>query len=118
MGRAVSLTTLRVLRALLDDPAGAHYGLALTESSGVKAGALYPILTRLEEQGWITGTWEAIDERAEGRRRRRYYRLTAVGQRAARELLHETIAQLTPRARRARHTPPPPVLAPDAKPAT
>jgi len=37
--------------------------------------SLYPLLYRLEKRGWVIGVWEAG---ANGRRRR-YYRLTAVG---------------------------------------
>jgi PadR family transcriptional regulator PadR len=37
--------------------------------------SLYPLLYRLEERGWIKGTWV---EKA-GERRRRFYRLTASG---------------------------------------
>src|SRR6478672_3173815 len=39
--------------------------------------SLYPLLYRLEERGWIKGTWV---EKA-GERRRRFYRLTATGRR-------------------------------------
>lgn len=40
-----------------------------------KLGSLYPLLYRLEERGWLEGKWvEKADQR-----RRRYYRLTAVG---------------------------------------
>jgi PadR family transcriptional regulator, regulatory protein PadR len=39
--------------------------------------SLYPLLYRLEERGWLQGTWV---ERA-GERRRRYYGLTAEGRR-------------------------------------
>src|ERR1044071_6599541 len=39
--------------------------------------SLYPLLYRLEERGWIKGSWV---ERA-GERRRRFYRLTATGRR-------------------------------------
>ena len=39
--------------------------------------SLYPLLYRLEERGWIQGTWV---EKA-GERRRRYYKLTAEGRR-------------------------------------
>jgi len=41
------------------------------------AAALYPLLYRLENRGWIQGRWV---EQA-GQRRRRYYRLTAGGRR-------------------------------------
>jgi PadR family transcriptional regulator PadR len=39
--------------------------------------SLYPLLYRLEERGWIKGTWV---EKA-GERRRRFYRVTAEGRR-------------------------------------
>jgi PadR family transcriptional regulator, regulatory protein PadR len=96
MERILSLATLLVLRTLLDEVATAHYGLELSARSGVKTGALYPILSRLEKDGWIEGQWEDIDESAAGRRRRRYYRLTGEGERAAREILAETAARLAP----------------------
>jgi len=37
---------------------------------------LYPLLYRLEKNGWIQGKWVE----AAGQRRRRYYRLTPAGQ--------------------------------------
>src|ERR1044072_3246505 len=39
--------------------------------------SLYPLLYRLEERGWIKGSW--VEKPTE--RRRRYYRLTAQGRR-------------------------------------
>ena len=39
----------------------------------------YPILLRLEHEGWVTSRWEDVDPRAEKRPARRYYRLTAGG---------------------------------------
>jgi PadR family transcriptional regulator PadR len=41
-----------------------------------KVASLYPLLYRLEKRGWIRGRWV---EKA-GQRRRRYYRLTAAGE--------------------------------------
>ncbi len=43
--------------------------------------SLYPLLYRMEARGWIAGRWV---EKA-GERRRRFYRLTATGQRALRQ---------------------------------
>src|SRR5262245_6732506 len=51
-----------------------------TQSNGVltfRVASLYPLLYRLEKRGWLHGRWV---EKA-GQRRRRYYRLTAVGSR-------------------------------------
>src|SRR6201989_1348310 len=39
--------------------------------------SLYPLLYRLEERGWLKGTW--VEKT--GERRRRYYKVTAEGRR-------------------------------------
>jgi PadR family transcriptional regulator PadR len=76
--------TKRVLQAFLDAPTEEIHGFAVAQATGLKAGTLYPVLQRLYEEGWLSARWEEIDERAEGRRRRRYYRLTADGEMRAR----------------------------------
>ncbi|HVT49633.1 MAG TPA: helix-turn-helix transcriptional regulator [Vicinamibacterales bacterium] len=43
--------------------------------------SLYPLLYRLEERGWIRGTWVEKP----GERRRRFYRPTTAGQRVLRQ---------------------------------
>jgi transcriptional regulator len=43
--------------------------------------SLYPLLYRLEERGWIKGTWV---ERA-GQRRRRFYKVTTTGRQVLRQ---------------------------------
>jgi PadR family transcriptional regulator, regulatory protein PadR len=43
----------------------------------IHAASLYPLLYRLETQGWIAGRW--VEKPAQ--RRRRYYQLTAEGKR-------------------------------------
>jgi PadR family transcriptional regulator PadR len=91
-----SLSTLKVLRALMDDLSGEHYGLELIGATGVKAGALYPILARLEADGAVVARWEEIDQSIEMRRRRRYYRLTPSGESIARLALTELSDLLRP----------------------
>ena len=43
----------------------------------VEHGSLYPALHRLEEKGWISGTWQAAGK--DLKREFKYYRLTAAG---------------------------------------
>jgi PadR family transcriptional regulator, regulatory protein PadR len=80
----ISHQTKRVLQAFLDAPDDEIYGFALSRATGLKAGTLYPVLQRLHDDGWLASRWETIDEHAEGRRRRCYYRLTANGEARAR----------------------------------
>jgi PadR family transcriptional regulator len=64
----ITLQTLQVLRVLLADPLGEHYGLEISKDSGLPTGSIYPILARLETAGWLASAWEDIDESREGRR--------------------------------------------------
>jgi PadR family transcriptional regulator, regulatory protein PadR len=85
----ITLPLLKVLRELARQPTGEHYGLELARATRLSSGTVYPILTRLERAHWVTSDWEDIDEATEGRRRRRYYRLTGEGATAARAVLEE-----------------------------
>jgi transcriptional regulator len=72
-----------LILSLLD--ARPRHGYELSKLIEVRSGgqiafhidSLYPLLYRLEERGWIRGTWV---EKA-GERRRRLYKLTAEGRR-------------------------------------
>jgi PadR family transcriptional regulator, regulatory protein PadR len=92
----ITLSALRVLAVLLADPTGEHYGLELCRAAELPGGTLYPILARFESAGWLTSAWEDIDEAVEGRRRRRYYRLTDSGAERARQILTDHEKTLRP----------------------
>jgi PadR family transcriptional regulator PadR len=47
----------------------------------VRPGSLFPALHRMEQKGWIEGSWGE----SENNRRARYYRLTPAGHRQLRE---------------------------------
>jgi PadR family transcriptional regulator, regulatory protein PadR len=94
-----SRAAAKVLLVFLDQPARDQYGFGLMRSTGVKSGSLYPILGRFEEAGWIEGYEEDIDEHAEGRPRRRLYRLTANGQREASRAVADFFRDLGPAPR-------------------
>lgn len=102
MGREVRITlqTLQVLKVLLTDPLDEHYGLGISRESGLPTGSIYPILTRLETAGWVTSAWENINESEQGRRRRRYYRLTAEGAKSAHDEVANAHQLLSPAASR------------------
>ena len=53
-----TLQVLTVLRLLLDHPTAAQYGLELSKQAGLATGTIYPILTRLEQAGWVVSDWE------------------------------------------------------------
>jgi PadR family transcriptional regulator, regulatory protein PadR len=82
-------TELAILSALLRKPL---YGLALigevarVSEDRVKLtlGGIYPILHRMQEKGFIEGNWGDDSETRHGARRR-YYRVTGLGEQALRD---------------------------------
>src|SRR3989440_9934373 len=72
---------LIVLRALHTMGAQHAYGLAARleqvaePSLRLNQGTLYPALVRLEQKGWIKGTWQ----RTESNREAKYYAITKAG---------------------------------------
>ena len=87
MPRSLGYATLAVLRAITD---GVGYGLDVMERTGLPSGTVYPTLNRLERRGFVTARWERdAVARAEGRPRRRYYRLTGAGEAALKGAIRE-----------------------------
>jgi PadR family transcriptional regulator PadR len=82
----ISLQTLKVLEAFLENPSVPLSGADVHQRCGMASGTLYPILLRLEAAGWFVSKWEAIDPSSAGRPRRRLYRLTSTGLKRASEV--------------------------------
>jgi DNA-binding PadR family transcriptional regulator len=81
--RALSPAARDILAILAARGDGWSHGYELCRLAGVKSGTLYPLLIRLEAQGYLVAEWEAVTE--PGRPPRHMYRLTATGQRLARD---------------------------------
>src|SRR5579859_3768878 len=86
-GPRMTIPVQLVLRALLEEPGQEMYGLQICTAAGLPSGTIHPILARLEGVGWLESRWEQADPHAQGRPRRRYYRLTGAGAEAARGAL-------------------------------
>ena len=83
--RANSSTQTRVLlAALASSPQAWRHGFSLAKELELKSGTLYPLLIRLEDQGFLEAAWEP---KAPGAPARHVYRLTAAGLRLANEPL-------------------------------
>jgi DNA-binding PadR family transcriptional regulator len=78
-----SAQTLFLVEALLQHPAEWRYGYDLSRETGLKSGTLYPILMRLADKSLLETRWEEAS--IPGRPPRHMYRLTAQGQKWARE---------------------------------
>ena len=75
--RALSHHARTVLAVLLDAGGQWSHGYELAQVANVKSGTLYPLLIRLEKQGYLEAEWQQPAEG--GRPPRHAYRLTAAG---------------------------------------
>jgi DNA-binding PadR family transcriptional regulator len=80
--------TLLVLAALLQSAGEWRYGYDLSRETKLKSGSLYPILIRLRGWGWLQSRWQ----HAEDQKPRHMYRLSAAGQRLARQAVNTPVA--------------------------
>lgn len=80
--RALSNHARTILAGLLDAGGEWRHGYDLARAANVKSGTLYPLLIRLEAQGYLEAEWQPPEP---GRPPRHAYRLTARGIQLARE---------------------------------
>lgn len=81
--RSPSPAARRVLEALALAGSDGRHGYDLCREADIKSGTLYPLLMRLEGQGYLAASWQAAA--TPGRPPRHVYRLTAEGRRLAAE---------------------------------
>jgi PadR family transcriptional regulator, regulatory protein PadR len=80
VARHPSYAATAVLHAIAS---GVRYGFDIMDRTDLPSGTVYPALSRLERDGFVRSSWEDL-AKAHGDRRppRRYYRITAQGERA------------------------------------
>ncbi|NKE55386.1 PadR family transcriptional regulator [Lentzea sp. PSKA42] len=70
------------------------YGLELSKITGLPNGTLFPALERLRQAGWVERYWEQDEvAEAEGRPRRRYFKLSEKGAQEVPHALAEALAR-------------------------
>lgn len=95
-------TLVAVLQSIAD---GVAYGFDIIDATGLPSGTVYPALSRLERDGYVSSSWEAdAAAHAEGRPARRYYRVTAHGARALADAVAHYRSLLPMRPARARRS--------------
>ena len=83
--RALGAATVAILKATQE---GHRFGLDIMETTGLPSGTVYPTLARMEARAYVESEWEDPQlAKADGRPRRRYYRVTAEGARALSDAL-------------------------------
>jgi len=69
--------TRKLLVAMLRRPRKWHYGYELSKDTGLTSGTLYPLLMRLNDQGFLESRWQEPER--PGKPPRHSYRLTSEG---------------------------------------
>ena len=78
--KPLSVSALAVLGAITRS---IRYGFDIMDATGLPSGTVYPILGRLERDGYVRSRWEShVVAQREKRPPRRYYEVTASGARA------------------------------------
>jgi PadR family transcriptional regulator, regulatory protein PadR len=95
--RTLSNHARNILAALLDARGDWMHGYALSKLANVKSGTLYPILIRLEAQGYLEAEWQ--QHQSPGRPPRHAYRLTANGIQLAQNIPDKGISSRHPKHR-------------------
>lgn len=83
----LSPTAAAVLQAI---HAGSRYGFDIIDITELPSGTVYPVLGRLEDEGYVTSHWE--DQRIAQREKRpprKYYAITVRGERTLETVLQE-----------------------------
>lgn len=88
--RSLSPTARRVLAVLSQSGRRGRHGYDLCREAQIKSGTLYPLLIRLERQGFLAAEW--LPSETPGRPPRHIYRLTAAGHQLAAENPHSATA--------------------------
>ena len=81
--RPLSVSALAVLGAI---SRSVRYGFDIMDATDLPSGTVYPVLGRLERDGYVRSKWESqVVAQREKRPPRRYYEITAAGARALAE---------------------------------
>jgi DNA-binding PadR family transcriptional regulator len=81
--RSLSPKARAVLAVMAQERTKWRHGYDLCREADIKSGTLYPLLIRLESQGYLEAEWRPPGE--PGKPPRHVYRLTAAGVRLARD---------------------------------
>jgi PadR family transcriptional regulator len=81
--KPLALSALTVLGAV---SRAVRYGFDIMDATGLPSGTVYPVLGRLERDGYVRSKWESqVLAQREKRPPRRYYEITASGARVLAE---------------------------------
>jgi PadR family transcriptional regulator PadR len=85
----VTVPFLKIFSVFVNNPSEKYSGVDVCKETNLKSGTVYPMLIKLNENGWLTSEWEDIDPKKEKRPQRRFYRITRHGLLSGQKILAE-----------------------------
>jgi PadR family transcriptional regulator, regulatory protein PadR len=85
----LTIPALKVLKLFVGNVRKQRSGADISRETGIGPGTLYPLLARFEQLGFFTSEWEEVDPATVGRPRKRLYKISGAGVKAAQEALAE-----------------------------
>lgn len=92
--RRATLSFLKTLAVFVNDPQTRFSGADICRAAKLYSGAVYPLLDKMQENGWLDGEWEKIDPHKEGRPRRHLYHITRKGFVQGKKVLAEHLPEV------------------------
>jgi PadR family transcriptional regulator PadR len=111
----ITKQTEQILEFLSSDPTTEVVSSDIERATGIKKGTVYPAVARMARFGWLEWRWEDVDPKVIGRPRKRFYRLTGEGERAAQQIASEAVARERARARKRMRANPSPRVNPSPR---
>ena len=91
--KKITIAFIRVISMLLEESSKAYLGAEICKRTKLQSGTVYPLLTGMVNEGWLTAEWETVSPES-SKQPRKLYRLTEQGHADALDIITE---QLSPK---------------------
>lgn len=80
-------TFIKVVSLFIARQIHPFYGYEICDLTGVRSGAVYPLLHELERKGWLESEWQEAPREGRSKPPKKLYRLTTKGGELAKQLI-------------------------------
>ena len=85
----ITVQFLKVISIFISNPWREYSGADICRKAKLKSGTVYPMLIKMEVNGWLSSELEKIDPKKEGRPKKRLYKITHKGFTEGQKILAE-----------------------------
>ena len=92
----ITVQFLKVISIFISNPWSEYSGADICRRAKLKSGTVYPMLIKMEVNGWLSSELEKIDPKKEGRPKKRLYKITHRGLIEGQKILAEHFPSVPP----------------------